>query len=129
MSVLAMLNKRVKVGSIFANWPMGTQTMFTHWSVARSPLHTTYYMVLYIMTCYSESKYSVELLSCRYLSNCLSYTHVDPTNHSRDICLKLTPQSIWIHCRVQVVFPTSNTQTVISRSDLGQFPPIYGPHL
>ena len=25
--------------------------------------------------------------------------HVDPTNHSRDICLKLTPQSIWIHCK------------------------------
>ena len=26
---------------------------------------------------------------------------VDSTNHSRDICLKRTPQSIWIHCRQQ----------------------------
>ncbi len=25
-------------------------------------------------------------------------SRVDPTNHSRDICLKLTPQSIWTHC-------------------------------
>ncbi len=30
---------------------------------------------------------------------------VDTTNHSRDICLKLTPQSIWIHCRAYLNMP------------------------
>ncbi len=78
---------------------------------------------------YSESKYSVELLSSKYLVNSLSdqcgdfsiefrmekltifhlhltlnisiesadlYMHMESSY--RDICMEVTPQSIWIHC-------------------------------
>ncbi len=64
---------------------------------------------------YSESKYSVGLLSCKYLVNCGSnqrrdfsvefiieiefgkfYMHLK--SDYGDIRMKVSPQSIWIHC-------------------------------
>ena len=68
---------------------------------------------------YSESKYSVESVSGKYLKNGWSDQHGDfsvefvieklttsewmklsghMTGGYRDICIKVTPQSIWIHC-------------------------------
>ncbi len=72
---------------------------------------------------YSDSKYSVESVSGKYLENGLSDQHGDFSvefvieklttlssecikfngymrSSYRDICVKVTPQSIWIHCKV-----------------------------
>ena len=61
------------------------------------------------MLVYSEFKYSVELLSCKYFVNHWSdqrgdFSVLAPPLPYRDIYMRVTPQSIWIHCSGRIVF-------------------------